>query len=98
MWIAGIRKGSPAKNGCEIVWLKNSIKDPIQRAVTIVPNPAIAKRASVVPLEIRQSVHPRAIHIRSVQIRMYLNEPRCHLFARISATASYGDTPISAVK
>lgn len=75
-----------------------SIKGPIKNAVTIVPIPTIAVRPVKPFVATKYRIVPIATQLKSVMILTYLNLPIFHVFAIITATASYGDTPRSATK
>ena len=77
--------------------LKNSISGPMKNAVIIVPIPAIVGIAENDPPDARNSKQPVITQTMSVAILTYWNFPFFHVLQIIRATASYVDTPRSAV-
>ena len=85
------------RNGLAILSLKYSISGPIKKAVIIVPIPTIVGTSFREPPPRRKITVPAITHTRSVAIRQNLNLESFHLYASTMATASYVDTPRSAV-
>ena len=77
--------------------MKNSINGPMKNAVIIVPIPTIVGTCMIFPPEIKNVAIPMRMHTMSVIIRTYRNLPFFQVFTIINATASYVETPKSAV-